>query len=229
MACADVTTVRAKPVIAINLSIVLLLWAIMSTRGGYRPPLDVRCSLADVHQAIAEFDQGAGYACDAVACGVVIPPAVAVPRPTGIAGRQRVVWAGHDRGFGSIRGTTMVGRVGFPNRAAIVGTILVITCTPRGSAGDGSRADGGALIVPACDAATLTGVSGRPIRASAFSTDSKAPFCTDQSNENSVATSNVEAATVNFLIFRFMDCLHLRGTWQRCMSLRFGLARLDTD
>jgi hypothetical protein len=36
------------------------------------------------------------------------------------------------------------------------------------------------------------GVSGRPIRASAFSTDSETPLCSDQPNENSPANTKAE-------------------------------------
>jgi hypothetical protein len=42
--------------------------------------------------------------------------------------------------------------------------------------------------------ATLTGVRGRPTRASAFSTDSERPRCSDQPKESSAAHANVEAA-----------------------------------
>jgi hypothetical protein len=49
------------------------------------------------------------------------------------------------------------------------------------------------------------GVSGRPTRASAFSTDSDTPLCSDHPNENSAANAKVEAARVTFLKFCFMD------------------------
>src|SRR5215208_413145 len=39
------------------------------------------------------------------------------------------------------------------------------------------------------------------------------PLCSDQLNENSAATTNVETATVNFLIFCFMYCLRSASKW----------------
>src|ERR1700730_11492778 len=53
--------------------------------------------------------------------------------------------------------------------------------------------------------ATLTGVRGRPTRASAFSTDSERPRCSEQSKESSAAHANVEAAIAT--VVRLICCM----------------------
>src|SRR3982751_4592461 len=62
------------------------------------------------------------------------------------------------------------------------------------------------------------GVSGRPTRAWALSTDSEMPRCSDQPKESSAAHVNVEAAITTVVrLFRFMAFLrHPLAPLERC-------------
>jgi len=56
--------------------------------------------------------------------------------------------------------------------------------------------------------ATLTGVDGRSTRASALSTPSETPRCSDQLNDSSATQATVEVAIAVLFKTTFMDFLH---------------------
>src|SRR6266481_921485 len=164
MPCAEVAIVKAKPAIAINLSIVLLP-ALFSSHGLYsrpeavfQPPRpDLRCLLADVHQAVVKLDHGTGRALDGVAGCVAIPPTVAVPGATRVIGAHCVVRAAFRDACGV---ATHVGCAGSPNRITVVRTARVLpgpAIVSRTGTGSGRGADCSAPVLPARDAGNANG------------------------------------------------------------------------
>jgi len=141
------------------------------------------------------------------------------PRCAGHAGRSYVPAIA-----GAGRGRRIVG-VGCPSSACVVRAASpspVGRCSRHSSsAADGGRAGDasadylGSIPVRSrrscrrATPATLIGVSGRPTRAWALSTDIETPRCSDQLNENSAAHATVEPAIASFVrcIF-FMNLLH---------------------
>src|SRR3954468_5092052 len=128
-------------------------------RGGFEPPrLDFESSLADMHQAVFEFDHGTWRAADRIAGCVVRPSAVAVPGAARIIGAHCVVRSGGD---GRVCGiVTDVSCAGSPNCIIVVRAACVVSRTAivsRTGADDGRSADRRAPILPARDAGNANG------------------------------------------------------------------------
>jgi hypothetical protein len=119
--------------------------------------------LADVHQAVVKLDQATGRAPDGVACRIVVPPAVAVPRAAPVVGPDCVVRLAIFSGDRCGWVTTIVSRPGCPSSTAIVRVTRVVTgvgltaVISPGGADDGRRADRAATVLPARDASNAHG------------------------------------------------------------------------